>query len=55
MIGIFGLVGGDAVIRDPGQKKESSLWLLYFGAAIVMVFNGVLSHRLTLRDFEDKD
>jgi len=53
IIGILGLIGGDALIRDPGQKKETSLWLLYFGAAIIMAINGLLSHNQTVRDYEE--
>ncbi len=35
VLGVIGLpfVGGDTAIRDPGQKRESNLFLLYFGAA----------------------
>lgn len=53
VIGILGLTGGDALIRDPGQKRETSLWLLYFGAAIIMGVNGLLSHNQTVRDYEE--
>lgn len=53
IIGILGLTGGDALIRDPGQKRETSLWLLYFGAAIIMGVNGLLSHNQTVRDYEE--
>ena len=55
VVGFLGLFGGDALIRDPGQKRESSLWLLYFGAAVIMAVNGLLSHKQTLQDFEEKE
>lgn len=48
-------LGGDHAIRDPGQKTERiPLFLLYFVAAIVMVVNGVLSHRQTLQQHAEE-
>jgi len=55
-VGILGLIGGPALIRDPGQKREDSLvTMLYFVGAIVMVVNGWVSHRQTLREFEEEE
>jgi len=54
IIAIAGIVGGDSLIRDPGQKRENNLYLLYLGAAVVMAVNGFLSHRLTVKDFEEE-
>jgi hypothetical protein len=55
VLGIFGLpfIGGDSAIRDPGQKREGGLALLYFGAAIVMWLNGYMSHRQTVQHYEE--
>lgn len=35
------------VIRDPGQKTEGYLSLIYLGGFVVMWLNGVISHRQT--------
>lgn len=54
-LGIIGLpfIAGDAAIRDPGQKRENSLYLIYFGASVVMFVNGVLSHRQTVQAYRE--
>ena len=51
IVGIVGLpfIGGDHAIRDPGQKREDWLFLVYFGAAIVMFANGYISHNQTVQ------
>jgi len=56
VLGIIGLpfLGGDSAIRDPGQKRESSLFMLYFAAAAIMLINGVLSHRQTVQQYEEE-
>ncbi|MBS1707024.1 MAG: hypothetical protein JST40_14255 [Armatimonadetes bacterium] len=53
LIGVaaFGLVRGEKSIRDPGQKEESGLPLIYLGGAVVMLLNGVLSHRQTVFNY----
>lgn len=50
MLAIIGLpfFGGDQAIRDPGQKRESSLWILYAVGSLVAYINGRLSHRYTV-------
>ncbi len=53
LLAIVGIVGGDPVIRDPGQRKESGLWLIYLGASVVMLVNGVLSHRQTVQHYNE--
>jgi len=55
-VGIIGLpfLGGDKSIRDPGQKREDSLFVIYFVAAAVMTVNGIMSHRLTVRQYEEQ-
>jgi hypothetical protein len=54
-LAIIGLpfFGGDESIRDPGQKRESNLYALYFGAAVVMFINGWLSHRQTVKAYHE--
>ena len=52
---LVGLVFGDHAIRDPGQKKEHiPLFVIYFVGAVVMVVNGVLSHRQTLQQHAEE-
>jgi hypothetical protein len=48
VLAVVGLpfLGGDRAIRDPGQKREGMLWLLYFAAAVIMVINGYISHKV---------
>lgn len=53
LVGVIGLAKGEGTIRDPGQRPEAHLALWYFAAALVMLVNGWLSHRLTVRDFEE--
>jgi hypothetical protein len=56
LLGLVGLpfIGGDQAIRDPGQKREGGLYLLYFGAGVVMLVNGVISHRQTVQHYEEE-
>jgi hypothetical protein len=55
ILAIVGLpfLGGDRSIRDPGQKREGMLWLLYLGAAAIMFVNGWLSHRQTVQYYNE--
>jgi hypothetical protein len=56
VVGIIGLpfLGGDHAIRDPGQKRESNLFLIYFAASVLMLVGGVMSHRLTVQQYEEQ-
>jgi hypothetical protein len=60
-LGLWGLVSGEAVIRDPGQKFETGLVILYFGASILMLLNGWMTHSQAIQhyhelvDTEDED
>ncbi len=51
-IGIVGLARGNEVIADPGQDVDPRLAWLYLLAALVMLINGILSHRQYLRELE---
>lgn len=55
IVGIIGLpfLGGDRSIRDPGQKRESGLAFIYFGAAAVMLVNGYISHNQTVQQYNE--
>ena len=53
ILGFVGLIFGENSIRDPGQKREHGLALLYFGAAVVMFLNGWLSHRQTVQHYRE--
>lgn len=56
LVAVVGLpfIGGDGTIRDPGQKRESSLWILYVVASVLMFGNGWLSHRQTVKTYEEE-
>ncbi len=54
ILGVVGLIGGDQTIRDPGQKREGGLFLLYFVASVIMFVNGAISHRQTVQQFEEE-
>ncbi len=53
-IGIIGLARGNEVIADPGQDVDPRLAWFYLLAAVIMVVNGILSHRQHLRELEEK-
>lgn len=52
VIGLIGLARGNEVIADPGQDVDPNLAWLYLLAAVVMLINGILSHRQYLRELE---
>jgi hypothetical protein len=56
LLGVIGLpfLGGDHAVRDPGQKHENSLYLLYFGAAVIMFVNGYISHKQTEQHYQEE-
>ena len=56
VLGVVGLpfIKGDAAIRDPGQKHEDRLFILYFVASLAMFVNGWLSHRQTVQLYEEE-
>jgi hypothetical protein len=56
IVGICGLpfVGGENAIRDPGQQPDSGLVIIYWVAAIVMLVNGVISHRATVQHYREQ-
>ena len=54
ILGIIGAVSGDQAIRDPGQKREGGLYLLYFVASVVMLVNGYISHSQTVQQYEEE-
>ncbi|MBI1331769.1 MAG: hypothetical protein GC165_02700 [Armatimonadetes bacterium] len=53
ILGVVGLIGGDPVIRDPGQRHEDKLWAIYFAASVVMLVNGLISHKIWLSSFPE--
>lgn len=54
IISIVGFARGNEVIADPGQDVDPRLAWLYLIAAVIMLINGVLSHRQHLRDLEEQ-
>lgn len=55
MIGIIGLARGNEVIADPGQDVDPRLAWLYLLAGVIMVINGILSHRQHLRERREQN
>lgn len=54
VVAILGLIQGPQAIRDPGQKREDHLVvLIYFAGAVVMLVNGLLSHRQTVKHYHE--
>ncbi len=53
VVACFGILKGQEAIRDPGQRDENQLVLIYFGAAIVMLVNGWISHTAYVRQYKD--
>jgi hypothetical protein len=55
ILAILGLpfLAGEQAIRDPGQKRESFLWLLYLVASGIMLLNGYLSHSQTVQHYNE--
>jgi hypothetical protein len=48
-------VKGDKTIRDPGQIHESNLALIYLAASVVMLINGLISHRAYLAQWDSSE
>lgn len=44
--GVGGLMTNNRLLTEPGQPVNPSSWLLYFGAAALMIVNGIVSIRL---------
>ncbi len=55
LLGILGLVKGDKTIRDPGQIHENNLALIYLAASVVMLINGLISHRAYLAQWDSSE
>lgn len=55
VLAIVGLpfFGGDQAIRDPGQSAEPGLMWIYFGSAVVMFVNGLISHSQTVQHYQE--
>lgn len=53
IVGVIGLIAGENSIRDPGQKRENLLPLLYFAGSAIMLINGYLSHRQTVQHYNE--
>ncbi len=54
VLAIVGFIQGDGTIRDPGQKPESNLALLYLGASVLMLLGGYMSHTQTIQQYEEE-
>lgn len=54
ILAVVGVVFSQEAIRDPGQKHENGLVLIYLVAAVIMFVNGLLSHRQTVQQYEEE-
>lgn len=54
IISMIGFARGNAAIADPGQDIDPRLAWLYLIAAVIMLINGILSHKQHLRDLEEQ-
>lgn len=54
VIGLIGLAQGNETIADPGQDVDPRLAWLYLLAALIMLINGILSHRQYLRELAEE-
>ncbi|ARU41748.1 hypothetical protein CCB80_11600 [Armatimonadetes bacterium Uphvl-Ar1] len=52
-LAVLGLIRGEAVIRDPGQKFETGLVLFYLVGGIAMLVNGWLTHQQALQTYSE--
>lgn len=53
VLAIWGAVTNEDNIRDPGQKFETGLVLLYAVGAVVMLLNGWMTHRQALQHYHE--
>ncbi len=53
LLSVWGMIAGEQVIRDPGQKFETGLVFFYFVAGVAMIVNGWLTHQQALQQYED--
>ena len=53
ILAIVGLFAGENAIRDPGQKREGYLVVLYFAGSVIMLINGLLSHAQTVQHYRE--
>lgn len=54
VVALVGVLRGDEVIRDPGQKDEGGLVLIYLGGAAISLINGIISHRQYVRHYNEE-
>ena len=52
-LAVWAFVRGDEAIRDPGQVREGNLAWFYLAGAVVMVVNGVISHKQALKAHDE--
>lgn len=52
-LAVFGLIKGEGVIRDPGQKFETGLVMFYLVGGIIMLANGWMTHQQAMQQFEE--
>lgn len=53
VLAVFGLIKGESVIRDPGQRFETGLVMFYLVGGIVMLANGWMTHQQSVQQFNE--
>jgi hypothetical protein len=53
ILSVLAIVVGPQAIRDPGQKREGMLWLIYLAASAVMAVNGWVSHSQAVQAYRE--
>ncbi len=54
IVGIIGFVRGNQAIADRGQDVDPRLAWFYLLAAVIMLVNGILSHKQYLREHAEQ-
>ena len=53
LLAVWGAVTNEDKIRDPGQKYETGLVLLYAVGATVMLLNGWMTHKQAIQLYQE--
>lgn len=53
LLALLAIVKGPNAIRDPGQKREGMLWLIYLGASAIAAVNGWVSHAQAMQAYSE--
>ena len=53
LLAIAALFAGEKLILDPGQVPENGLVWLYFGGALLMLINGLMTHSQAMQHYRE--